>query len=495
MKYTRAIKILSYKFLFFILTIAISTFFWRHTWEKRNIQAIPNPDIFQYIGDGYQYLSFKLPASIHPPPLAPIMIVSVAKVISKYTTYPEVAAAHLINISLSSLAIILIYLLVATFTTPFRAFLLSLLVATNQIYILYSQDITNEVSYTFFLVLSLYLYKYFKHPVTYFFIGFIFLLRYESIVLPIAIFIVEYFSKKRQLKLKNIFYSFLPIVSWLVILHFHSKGGSLVENAYLVEIWNGLKNIPNLLSFTSLVEIMTFDKSYPSNLNYLFGVVTVYLCYRGATKKTTPIIAKISYLVFGFHLLFLYVFPNFAVRYYIPIIWITYLIITYHKSTFISFTIFSILLTYNIARIDKTTNYSRPLDMSEYRQVATWLNETNFTRPTTVVIFEPHILRYYVKNPLVDVRYDFETPFYPCQDKIVCIGSTLSSASSSPDVLFVVTAYSTNQQFDATDKFTAALHHVNVFDEKTIYQDKIHFKYQNTVGEAKNWANIYKYLP
>ncbi|MFA5894635.1 MAG: hypothetical protein WC851_02575 [Candidatus Shapirobacteria bacterium] len=513
------------KNLFFILTLAISLFYWLHLWSLRNVQAIPNPDIFQYVEDGYQYLSFRLPVSIHPPPLAPIFITSVAKIIAPYTVYPEIAAVHLINITSSTLLLVCIYIIGQFFIHPLFAFLLTCLVATNQLYILYSLGVTSEIIYAFLLGISLIYYHRSQEPLSYLLFGLLFLLRYESIVVPISVFLIEYFYNKKQFKVSNLIISFSPIVLWLLVLNYHSYGNSLIDNAYLIEIWQNYKKIPNLLSFQSLIEIVTFEPSFFTPFRNIFVYLILSLVVFGAAiRKDTSHLVKISYLIFGFHILFLYLFPNFNVRYYIPIIWIAYLILLNHKSWLVSFTILTCLLAYNFGRIGTETAYSAPHEKLEYRLVATWLNETKFDSPIKVLIYEPWILKYFVTNPQVEVVDIRETPFIICQGNLKCAASTVYNANphvnlrylpykktpTNPDTklsnrlkpnfvprkMLIISPSSANVSLKVDDdQFTPQIHNINAFSVQSIDADKATYKYLTTVDQLGNWANIYEYIP
>jgi len=496
MKYIRSIKYLYSRLLFLILTISVSVSTWAGLWHIRNVQSIPNPDIFQYIGDGYQYLQLKLPESIHPPPAFPIMLTIVAKTITPQAVYPEITAAHLINITSVSLTIIFVYLIAQQIYSPLASFSLSLLLATNQIYLLFGVDVTNEIAYSFFLVLGIFLYTRTKHPLVYLYFGLLFLLRYEALALPLSIFFIEYlYSPKNTFKVKNVLISFSPILILLVILHFHSKGVAITDNAYIEEIKFGLSRLPNLESIRSLVEIITGDQFYQPVLYIISSASILGLVFYQTTRAHVPNLIRILGLVFTFHLCFLYVFPNFYVRYYVPIIWIVYLLLTYHKSILIRLTLFVCLLGYNLSRLDVASNFSHPEDMKEYRLLASWLNETKFEKPTIVIVFEPHILRYFVKNSQVDVKYDSETPFKSCQDKIDCLAKTLQDNSkNSADVLVVTSSYPQDQLTGASDPFTASLHHVGTFDYNSVSVNK-NFKYLHTVVDGPHWANIFKYNP
>ncbi len=463
--------------------------------------SIPNTDIFQYINDGNQYLSFKLPISIHPPPVGPIMITSLARLMPSKVPYPEIEAAHLINITLASLTLVIVYLLLSTLVPHLSAFILTVLLATNQINILYSLDVTNEVIYSFFLTLSLLLYSRFKKSFVYIFFGLLFLIRYESIVVPISIFIIEHYTQKRSLKIKHILSSFIPIVIWLVILNFHSRtGNNLLGNAYFEEIYNGLTKLPNVLSFFSLIDIITFNSSLvTSNLNQIFFLITIALCFYGITNKNSKPILKIIYLIFGLHLLFFCIFPNFAVRYYIPLIWIVYLILANQKSEIISLSILSCLLAYNLAHLDVPSSYYRPYDMDEYRLVADWLNQKQFDKETIVLIYEPYILSYYVTNPHANaIRFKDDFPFGVCKDNIICVSQTLfDQANGNKDVLVVTTTTSSDDLSLVNDKFTPILHHIKTFNDKNISNKKDHFQYLTTLYSTKSrhWANIWSFTP
>lgn len=428
------------------------------------------------------------------------MITSLAKVLSSFVIYPEIAAVKLINITLSSLTLITIYILISSIISPLFSFLLVLLVATNQINLLYSVDVTNEIIYSFFLTLSLIIYHYKKKSYVYLLFGLLFLLRYESIVIPISVFIVEHYSKKPSLKLKNILFSFIPIFLWLVILNFHSRvGNSILGNAYIEEIFNGLKKLPNLLNYYSLIDLITFESSYPlQNQNQFFSFVILTLTAYGIVNPKSKPIQKIIYFVFFLHQLFLFAFPNFAIRYNTPMIWILYLILCNHKSKFISFAVLVCLLGYNISRVDIPSSYSHPNDMKEYRLVADWLNKEKFQKPVTVLIYEPHILRYYVINKEVYVPYDSETPFESCKDDITCISyNFLQQTGINHDVFVITNYYSSNHNFTANDKFTPILHHINTFDENKVKENN-HFKHiKNITSEnsPNNWANIWQYIP
>ena len=75
-------------------------------------------DIFQYIGDGYQYINFKLPESIHPPPLAPILICLVANIFRGYTEYPELSSVHAIIFFCSTFTLLNVFLIIKKYSPP-----------------------------------------------------------------------------------------------------------------------------------------------------------------------------------------------------------------------------------------------------------------------------------------------------------------------------------------------------------------------------------------
>lgn len=422
------------------------------------------------------------------------MISSLAKIISPFTVYPEIAAAHFINISLATLTIICIYLLVSNLISPFFAFILCTLVVTNQINIVYSLDVTNEIIYTFFLSLSLLLYHYQKKSFSYLLFALLFFIRYESIIVPISVFIIEYYSKKPKLKLKNILLSFTPIIIWLFILNFHGKiGASLFDNAYLEEIINGLKRLPNTSALIALIEIITANGYQVILMSQIFFLITSILCFIGIVDTKAKATLRIIYLVFIFHLLSLFIFPNFSIRYLIPTLWILYLILANQKSKIISYTVMFCFLTYNIARINIPTEYYHNREMLEYKLIANWLNQTKFDKKTSVLIYEPHILKYYVKNDKIDVKFDYETPFKICNEKLDCICESIRSNSNS-DVLVITTTRSDKDQYNPYDVFTAKLHHARTFDWANVGKNP---KYQQVkyLEDVDHYATIFKYNP
>lgn len=423
------------------------------------------------------------------------MITSLAKIISPLTTYPEIVAVHIINITSATLTLICIYLLISKLISPFFAFLLTVLVATNQINVVYSLDVNNEIIYTFFLVLSLLLYHHQKKSLTYLLFGLLFFLRYESIAIPISVFIIEYYSKKPKLKTKNILLTFIPIIFWLIILNFHGKvGASLFDNAYLEEILNGLKRLPNTSAFTALIEIITANGYQLILSSQIFFLITLILSFIGIINTNLKPIIRIAYLIFIFHLLFLFAFPNFSIRYLIPVLWILYLIIANQKSKIISYLIVFCLLTYNIARINIPTEYYHNQDMLEYKLMAKWLNQTQFDKKTIVIVYEPHIIKYYINNPQVDIKFDYETPFETCQENLDCICNFFYSQNSKPNVLVVITTLSEKSLYSASDPFTAKLHHVKTFKWENI-GNKPNYQQINYLENGDHYANIFKYNP
>lgn len=497
------------------LTTLFSLLFWWTLWQQRNHQAIPNPDIFQYVEDGNEYLSLRLPPSIHPPPLAPILITGLAKIITPYTVYHELAAAHFINITCAAISLVGVYLITQPFISPLSAFLLSVLVGTNQIYITYSLGVTSEIIYACLLSVTLFIYQKKHHVLSYFLLGSLFLLRYESVVIPCSILAIEYLYEPKKFRLSNAIIAFSPIILWLSVLNFHSSGTSIADNAYLVEIWQNLGKIPNLLSLQLLVEIITSEPSFYTDLKNFSIYAILGLAFYSATKKTSPSFIRITSLIFVFHLLFLFLFPNFNVRYYLPIIWVGYLILINHDSRIVSATIIVILLAYNIGRLDSPSLYNNPHEKLEYRLTASWLNSQNFPTRVKVLIYEPWILNYFVTNHQVEVVDIRETPLTSCQGNLACVSQIISSTSphvniryfTRPDVkfnpklnifntpIYIVTPSSANQSLASNDdQFTPKIHFMDSYSISSLDADKANYKLVTSVSSGSNWANIYEYV-
>lgn len=501
----------SKKIFHYLIAIFITLTFFIYLFSNINHTLFPNSDFFQYIDDGYKYLNFKLPSNIHPPPLAPIMICLSSKLFPNIE-YPELFSAHLINIILASLTIFNVFLLLYKYS-PLTSIATILLLATNKLNIVYSLNVTNEIIYAYFLTLVLLLYQKKHYQVSYFLSGLLFLLRYESIIVPISIFLIEYFFNKKQFKLKNVFIAFTPILIWLIILNFHSLGNTIIQNAYIVEILNGRKNIPNTNVFNSLIEIFVFEpvsyiffnlfnpKNYselPSTIaNNLFLIIFVPICLMKIIKKGHDFNLKIFSLILIFHLIFLSIFPNFSIRYLIPIIWIFYFLIAGIKNKIFKTILIILLITFNLKSFNRISIYDKPKEKYEYRLTAEWLNNQSFDKKTIVFIYDPPLIDYFLHNSQISIDYSVYTQnpniFVKCQDQINCVIN--NSFQKEFQYYVISTNTSSKEENNNSDKFTEInLHHVKAFQDGTLSKnDKL--KLVTTIGDIDNWAKIYQFFP
>lgn len=494
-------------FYYISFSIILVSFF-MYLVKNQNHFSIPNGDLFQYIGDGYQYLNFKLPESIHPPPFAPVSICLLANLLKGLVEYPELTSVHIIIITLSTLSLLNIFLLLFPHS-PFTALTTVVLLATNQIYINNSLNVTNEIVYLYFLTLTLLLYQKKQSWYVYLLSGFLFLIRYESVVLPLAIFTVEFFYNRKQLKGRNLLLAFSPIVIWLIILNFHSAGTSIIQNAYVQEIICTTQKIPNLTPINSLPQLIFFN--YYQKFYLLTFIIFILFILEIVNHKSSKTI-KITFLVFIFHNLFLSLFPNYYPRYHLSVIWIFYLLIINRHNTLIKILIFFVLFTYNISQIKKPYALDNPTEGKEYILSANWINKQIFNYPVEVYIYDPVIIKYYVHNPKVSLNFRtyFDTNiFTTCHNQISCViqkqclnssclpeNEARSLTINTPLKIFVITTSSSSISLkNISDQYTAYKHHLLAFHNIHFLNGQNHFKLITILGNDKNWAKIYEYIP
>lgn len=399
---------------------------------------------------------------------------------------------------------------------------------------------TNEIIYGYFLTLTLLLYQ--KKPKwsVYLLSGLLFLIRYESIVFPIAIFIVEYFFNKKQFKVKNLIIAFSPILIWFVILNFHSTGCSLIQNSYINEMIIGFKKIPNFKPLSELVDVIVF---YPINLiyfslvgpinfntipntiiSYLFPISILLLFLISFFKSKNSHVIKIIYLTMIFHIIFLTLFPNYAIRYQIPIIWILYLLIINRHNQKIKTIIIIALTIFNLIQLNYSSSYDNPNEKSEYRLVSNWLNSQNFKQDTLVFIYDFNIPSYFTQNSKVyfdDSIYSNQPNIYnkwfekiscainnidpnklaieesiynKCNDQIPCVISKYYN-NSNYQFIAISTSTSSVKINSILDKYTNInQHHITAFQD-SFFSNSPNFKLITKLGNEHNWAKIYQYIP
>lgn len=502
--------------LFFRSALAIiMTLFFLNLCKNINHFPIPNGDVFQYIYDGRQYVNFKLPSNIHPPPFAPFLICLVAKIFS-HTEYPELFSAYTLNFVASTLILFNVFSLLEK-KSPLLSLTTVFLLATNKIYFLTSLNLTNEIIYGYFLTLTLLLYQKKSFPVAYLLSGLLFLIRYESLVFPISLFVVEFFYHKTQFKIKNVFLTLTPIILWLIILNFHSYGTSILQNTYFFEISQGIHNIPNLNVFKSLIDIILFNPlinfTYPlfgysqynlffSNHTYLVFTTIIFILFLTSfLKKKTSHTEKIIYLTLIFHLLFITVFPQFCLRYLTPLIWMIYFLIINRRHKKIKLLIIVLLVIFNLSQINHLSIHDVP-DGFEYRYTADWLNQQNFSLPTRVLIYDPIIIDYYVNNDRVIIdfnsyEYDNVPNIYnQCQDDMACVVQKLYQKDLSFSQIYIVTtSYSSLPPENFSDQEAIKMHHLAAFRNFPSPQETSNYRLIDTIGDQQYWVKIYQYIP
>lgn len=476
---------------------------------------IPNGDVFQYIYDGRQYINFKLPSNIHPPPFVPFLICFVAKIF-KQVEYPELFSAYAINFIASTLILLNIFLLLKK-----KSLLLSLitvfLLATNKIYFLTSINLTNEIVYGFFLTLTLLFYQKKKYNIAYLLSGLLFLIRYESIVFQISVFIVEFFYNKKQFKIKNIIIAFTPVIIWLIILNFHSVGNSILQNAYFSEIYHGIKNIPNLSVFKSLTDIIMFNPFstfsyrlfgenkynifFSNTINIVIPLIILSLLVLTFFRKKSTNINKIIYLTLFLQLIFIAAFPQFCIRYLASIIWIIYFLIIDRSNKKIKVLVIISLLIFNISQINNRSVHDAP-DGFEYRYTIDWINKQNLSQSTRVLIYDPVIIDYYIHNNKIVLDFNsyeyYNVPniYNKCQDNMSCVVEELNKQDSNSSQIYIVTtSYSSQPIKNFADQETTKMHHLDAFRKFPSSEEKNNYQLIETIGNQQFWTKIYKYIP
>lgn len=500
-----------------IAAIIIFTFF---IGLLRNIDYVkfPNSDFFQYIGDGYQYLNFQLPHSIHPPPFGPIIICLISKLFTNIE-YPELFSAHIINIICATLTLFNIFLIFSK-KRPWLGLLIILLTATNKVFITNSLNTTNEVIFSYFLTLTLLLYSKKYYKLSYFLSGISFFVRYEAIIIPIAIFITDFFNKSKKNKFSHLVIAFIPIFFWLTILNFHSLGKSIFQNAYISEITVGINNIPNLQPFNSLLEIipsnsieyLLYNIYFPGkqiDFNQLiqiskiiFSTTILIICFKNIFSKNKHKIDKIIYLIIPFYLIFTALFPNFNIRYLFPTFWIIYFVLINRKNKIITIMVSFILLFINIIGLKQYSVHDGAFEKLEYRLVSNWINQQNFKKSVILFMFDPGLLSYFNKNKKVVIDFnsyeDNSNIFTKCNNNILCVINANNRFYYDKEIFLITQSSTTIDQNKIADKYTnETLHHISAFHDDEFVKNP-EFQLIETLSDEKNkciWAKIYQYIP
>jgi hypothetical protein len=503
------------KIFHLLILFTIMGSFFVSLYKNKDYFPLPNGDVFQYIDDGHQYINFKLPSNIHPPPFFPFLICFTAKIF-KHIEYPELYSASIITFVASTLILLNVFLLLYK-KSPLLALSTVFLLATNKIYFLTSIDLTNEIIYGFFLTLTLLLYQKKHYNIAYLLSGLLFLIRYESIVFQLSIFVVEFFYHKKQFKIKNIIIAFTPVILWLIVLNFHSVGSSIFQNAYFLEIYHGIKNVPNFSVFKSLADIILFNpftnftyRLFSENqyniffsniINTIIPIIIFFLFLLTFFRRKDTNINKIAYLTLFLHLLFIASFPQFCIRYLTPVIWIVYLLIINRSNNTLKILIIISLIIFNFSQINNKSNHGIP-DGFEYRYVVDWLNKQNLHKTTRVLIYDPVIIKYYIYNSNITIDfnsyeyYDVPNIYNKCQDNMTCVVKELNKRDSNSSQIYIVTtSYSSLSIENFPDQETTKMHHMPAFRNFPTTEENSYYKLLDTIGNSQYWAKIYQYIP
>lgn len=504
------------KYIPIILCLTIILFFSIALFKNINYVKVPNSDFFQYIEEGHWYPKFKLPKNIGAPPFTPALICFLSKIFHSIS-YPELFSAHLINIIFSIFILTNIFIILYQKNKPWIGLATILLLATNKTYVTTSLNVTSEIPYAFFITLTILLYSQKKYKLAYFLSGLAFLSRYEAIVLPIVIFSLEFFRKTKRFKFSNPLIAFLPIIIWLIILNFHSEGGtSIFQNHYITEIIAGKSDIPNPQPKNSLIEILlsnpvnfffyrTFNlNNYPAIpieiTDIIFPIIVFLLCLIKIIPKKNAISTKIISSILIAHTIFLSAFPNFSIRYMFPIFWILYLIIIDRKNKFIAIILTIILLIINLKTINNYSPYDMIYEKSESRLVANWINQQNFDQPTHIITYEPYVISYFVdQKPYITLDYWWDSD--PCVKDTICLLDKINKSNpEKSQIIFITTSYSSPSDISAIDdQYLFQKNHMILFREQNIiikYRKQLKLITELKLKEDNShWARIYQYQP
>ncbi len=481
--------------------ILLCLFFWIYLWFNRNHYTIPNPDIFQYIYEGSHYLRGTFPPSIHAPPASPFFINLLATFLQSFPE-PELLSAHILNITTATANLAVIFFILRPLSS-LLAYAVPFLLATNKIYFLNSVNVTNEVIYSLFFSLVILFYQRKKYHLAYLIAGISFLIRYEAITLLLGLIIVDlYYKNPLHLIFRRSLLALITILPWVFILNAHSTGTNIIQNAYLVEIYNGLTNLPNWRPFITLNELIIINPNYNFDFGPTFLYVFLFTISFYLLKSTTQPSVRLAYILALLHLTFLIIFPNFALRYLLPIIWVIYLVAINHYYRPLKYFFLGLTLTLNFYYLPQSLLNDTKHQGSEYRLVANWLNQQDFPSNIRILIYEPWIIDYFTSNPQVDFIYDQQSSYNltqhinNCKRTMTCIADKLAQDFSDSSILVITTATSNKTLSFQDDHFTANLHSIDIFQNfPNSVDSQEHFGLITTLDDGQNWAKIYLYFP
>jgi len=385
-----------------ILLIGLSVFFVILFFNRNNL-SVPNPDIFQYIHEGSYYTKLRLPPSIQPGPVLPLLITLLTKTVKYFSIYPEITSAHLINIFSATATIFFVYLIVKKYSQT-KAIIVSVLLSTNIFFFANAIDVSTEVLCGLEISLIFFFYQKKMSRLFYLTSALAFLTRYESIVIIFSIILIDLFSKNKNIKYRSIFILLIPLIIWLLILNQYSPGSSIIDNIYIQEIFFAKGYLhPQPFFEIFITSFGYFGPAYRISRHFslettkaAFSAIIICLAIINIFHKKTSSEIKAINLMLISQIIVLSIFPNFSQRYLHPIYWILFFIIINIKKIgyFLAFLIF-ISNIYNITNqdVDKRNN-----ELKEYRIISSWINSQQTKDNTAVITYSPCIIKYIISN-------------------------------------------------------------------------------------------------
>ena len=490
-------------------------------WTNKNYFAVPNPDIFQYIDDGKQYLQLKLPTNIQTPPINSILICSLARLLQS-PEYPEILSAHIINVVAAIITMCLLYLLIRSYSRIVGALVIVLL-ATNPLFIFSSLNVTSEVLFTTAIVLALLLYRYGRFRGAYITAGLSFLIRYEGLLLLISMIALDWLRRKseRRATVRLGLLAFTPVCLWLMIAAHHNNLGGIVGNDYVREVVSLWRRLPQLQIITRMpINLIDYVMWETGGALRSIGIVLLYfLTLVGAfvliIRKDTTL--RLVFLNASLYIVLHVFFPYAPDRYLYPVVWALYLApllgiqvlvltilpinVGFRRICRVAGVFVVVLVAagnlqktirYYLNDASNSTNFAFPRNYQlEIRLAADWLNNTKFEQPVMVFAYEPWILNYYTKNQRVSF---FNAPYAAYQrcDSVACLVMSDPANAINYRIIFIQQSNS----FSVDSSFPSASNlNMRMFNQFPGEREKDRFVLLTKLSKRDSWAKIYQFLP
>jgi hypothetical protein len=469
--------------------------------------AVPDPDIFQYFGEGRKYLQLSLPTTIQVLPAYPILIGIISR--AMFTSqYPELLAAHLITVFSAITLLLLVFQFLKKYAS-WTALLCVALLSTNPLYVFSSLNVNTEVLFTAASLVVFMLYQLQKRTEAYLAAGLICLIRYEGFVLLSSLFLADLFSSygvKNAARLAAL--GCVPIILWMMITHAHNPHGNLSGNFFMREILRGRENIPQFMLYERIPTIVVNQSFIQGGTVSLISILVYILLMLGSIPMLMgrgPL--RVAW-IFGFiYLVFHAFFPYAPDRYLYPILWILYTTLIMgvdwcakRASPFVQFigilaaivaTAGNILLSYEYLTAPHSGKLYSRYARHEVRDAAAWLNNQSFSQPVYIFTYEPWLPEYFTKHPQVKFVYMRSKDHRAC-DSVECLIITSGLNPHTNTILYI-------QQSDSLrhgDSFPSAIDfNVKIFNEPIVPQNHPHFIEVAHLSTADTWAKIYQYIP